>query len=122
MLAALAPQVTRSSQSSSRKGIEMERSYISEEAITAALQSAHLLDTPESRKDMRRALESVFGAAPQAASEPAVQVDAPLPPMPAPTHYEHREPRERFTADQLREYVLADRRQRAAEQPPKEAP
>ena len=29
-----------------------------------------------------------------------------LPPLPQPTHYEFREPRERYTADQLR----ADRR------------
>lgn len=38
------------------------RSGITEGDVTAALQVAHLRDTPESRKDMRRALERVFTA------------------------------------------------------------
>lgn len=51
-------------------------------------------------------------------SEPVVQVDAPLPPMPAPLCCDiqmgtHHGTLSYFTADQLREYVLADRRQRA---------
>ena len=71
-------------------------------------------------------LDAAIDAAPLV-SEPAVQVDAPLPPMPqsyfqinpapnasavaAPTYMVTA-----YTADQMREYVLADRRQRAAEQ------
>ena len=32
---------------------------------------------------------------------------AALPPLPAPVQYEHREPRERYTAEQMRTYALA---------------
>jgi hypothetical protein len=32
---------------------------------------------------------------------------AALPPLPEPVQYEHREPRERYTAEQMRTYALA---------------
>ncbi len=57
----------------------------------------------------------VEDATPQRNTEPAPQVERELPPLPEPVHYEHREPRERYTADQMRAYALAARAAPAAE-------